>query len=156
MELCNLNLTPTYDDIHLVSVDIGCNPAVHDLGIERIIGISRGGLLPAIIISNELNIPMTPIAYSSKSGKGNNKNHTNVLPDIAERVLYFVEDIIDSGFTMREIIYHYQSLGKTCYSFALYTKETAKEVFIPTFHWIKIPPDVKDWVVFPFEKNDTE
>ena len=53
--------------------------------IEYIFGLQRGGLIPAVLLSHKLGIPMTQNRYSS-----------NIL---------IVDDICDSGETFNEFLF---------------------------------------------------
>lgn len=152
--MTDIDFNPTYDDIHAACALAATKFKKSNVEINRIIGLSRGGLLPAVILSHLLDVPMTAVAYSSQQGNGDNKNHTNALPEIDESNILVVDDIIDSGYTMKEIINHYRLTGKTCHSYALFFKSSAAGVFIPTAAWKNIPMDNEKWVVFPFEQHD--
>lgn len=148
------NFTPSYNDIHNACLDAARKIKSQNIQVDRVIGLTRGGLLPAVILSHLLDVPMTAVSYSSTVGNGDNKNHQNELPAIVEDSLLFVDDIIDSGYTMKEIVDHYKLAGKDCHSYALYFKTAASKVFVPTFASVTIPEHQHDWIVFPFETND--
>ena len=133
-------------------------------GIDYIIGLSRGGLIPATILSHLSEIPLVPVKYSSKSGAGDNKNHDNILPPIpcgfesgsgpsgvVFPTLLVVDDISDSGNTLREVIDHYIEIGHCVYSASLYYKELATPVVEPEVYWRSIPED-GPWIIFPWER----
>ena len=46
---------------------------------DFIVGLSRGGLVPAVYISHLLDKPLKTMDYSSKSGNGSG-NHLNEIP----------------------------------------------------------------------------
>lgn len=117
---------------------------------DYIVGLSRGGLIPATILSHMTDIPLVPVKYSSKSGNGDNRNHDNVLPHIDGATLLIVDDISDSGNTLREVVDHYRYEGHTVRTAALYYKELANPVFVPDIVWKTIPED-GPWIVFPWE-----
>jgi hypoxanthine phosphoribosyltransferase len=146
------NLTPTYDEIHKACFNMAMRSVAHGYRFDRIIGVSRGGLLPAVMLSHMLDIPMTAINYSSSAGKGDNKNHVNILPNVTESRLLIVDDICDSGHTLKEIAAYYSGKLKACYTGCLFYKELTSPIHIPDLYWQKIPEDA-GWVEFPFEKN---
>jgi len=87
-------------DVRKVSAAV----AAGDWTPDYVIGIGRGGLVPAVYISHELNTPMLSVDHSSK------------VPGFAEELLYkvaeksaagvqllFVDDINDSGGTIATI-----------------------------------------------------
>lgn len=125
--------------------------------IDRVIGLARGGLFPAMLLSHALDVPMTAIHYSSKKGEGEFKmydNHTafaGLMSNRLERCLV-VDDICDSGHTFNEVV---DALGvlkvHPVMSYAIYFKEREDEVFRPTFHTYTIPEDAP-WIIFPWEE----
>ena len=138
---------PTYDQLHSAAVTmvqeartIGC--------IDTVLAPVRGGLLHGVIASHKLNVPLTPIQYSSKTGAGDDKNHNNQLPDVEGKILYLVEDIVDTGHTMLEIVDHYTNLGHKVITAAFHYKEDA--VFHPDLYWWRIPQN-SEFIVYPYE-----
>ena len=128
--------------------------------IDRVIGLTRGGLVPAVIISNKLSIPMTAINYSSSEGRGDDKNHNNFLPPFVGPLLsgtgkppepltlLIVDDICDSGKTLEEVQLHYEQQGNKVLTATLYYKKEA--VMSPSYHVWTLEKD-SPWVVFPWE-----
>ena len=108
----------------------------NDLEIENIYGLPRGGLIPAVMLSHQLGIPMA---------KG----------DIGPNTL-IVDDICDSGKTLDKFVEKHQTL----YSFPFNLKTAVlhykphTSCFEPTFNakkWNK-----NDWLVYPWEKEDSK
>ena len=108
----------------------------NDLEIENIYGLPRGGLIPAVMLSHQLGIPMA---------KG------DIGPDTL-----IVDDICDSGETLDKLVKKYQTL----YSFPFNLKTAVlhykphTSCFEPTFYSEKWNKDV--WLVYPWEKEDSE
>ncbi len=107
-----------------------------DLEFENIYGLQRGGLIPAVMLSHKLGIPMT---------KG----------DIGPNTL-IVDDICDSGETLDKFVKKYQTL----YSFPFNLKTAVlhykphTSCFEPTFYVKKWNYD--DWLVYPWEREDSK
>jgi hypoxanthine phosphoribosyltransferase len=116
---------------------------------KAIIGLARGGLVPAVIMSHLLQVKMFPVSYSSKKGNGEYKEYENVLPEfpITWDIL-IVDDICDSGYTMKEVDKFYRLNGNVVRTAALYHKEGA--VITPDYIWQTIPKDA-NWIEFPWE-----
>ncbi len=114
---------------------------------DTIVGLARGGLVPAVIMSHILEVKMFPISYSSKVGNGEYKQYENTLPYIPGKNILLVDDIIDSGHTMQEIYYHYYP-HYTVKIASLYWKEGA--AIEPHYYWQSIPKD-SDWIIFSWE-----
>ena len=126
---------------------------------DYVIGLTRGGLIPAVILSHMLKIPMIPVSYSSAEGEGEYKQYTNDLPmiissyqsgsgDLNMPTLLIVDDICDSGNTLTEVNDVYEKRGHAVYVAAIHYKESAN--FIPDVYWKSIPHNAP-WVIYPWE-----
>jgi hypoxanthine phosphoribosyltransferase len=136
---------------------------VNNLPIDYIIGLTRGGLFPALILSLLYDIPMIAVNYSSTGGRGDNRNHQNALPSVSAGVvsgtgklpdlprLLVVDDICDSGHTMKEVSDFYLNQGHQVLTATLHYKSGA--VLTPDFYWQKIEED-SPWIIYPWENND--
>jgi len=102
---------------------------------ENIFGLQRGGLIPAVMVSHKLGIPMT---------KGTISPNTLII-----------DDICDSGVTFANFFETHQkeyafpfNLNFACLH---YKPQTSK--FKPTFYssiW-----NSNDWIVYPWEREDS-
>ena len=107
-----------------------------DLKFKNIYGVPRGGLIPAVILSHKLNIPL-------------------VKGDIGPDTLV-IDDICDSGETLDKLVKKYQTL----YSFPFNLKTAVlhykphTSCFEPTLYAEKWNKDV--WLVYPWEKEDSK
>lgn len=154
---------PSYHHIHSACAEFAEQVAEMKLNPEYIVGLSRGGLIPATILSHMTDIPLFPVKYSSKSGNGDNKNHDNNLPTFEPHYvsgshepmkypdLLIVDDISDSGKTLREVVDFYEAQGHTVHTAALYYKALLDPVIIPDMVWRVIPED-GPWILFPWER----
>jgi hypoxanthine phosphoribosyltransferase len=96
---------------------------------DLIIGLSRGGLVPAVFLSHRLNVPMVVADISHELSVGDNKDsHSNILPIIPDNVksILIVDDIIDSGNTIIALITNLKTTASITVS-ALYIKDGAEE-----------------------------
>jgi hypoxanthine phosphoribosyltransferase len=148
-------LRPSYEEIHNACKDIADRINVVELGITQVVGIARGGLLPAVILSHMLDLPLLLADYSSKNGNGDDKNHRNVLPEVfgMRGTLLIVDDICDSGKTLKEIVDHFTSVYIPVFTAVLYHKTHDNQPIVPDYVWKIIPHD-SDWVIFPYERNE--
>jgi len=148
------NLSPSYEDIH--NACRGLVGAANEAGMtfDLVVGISRGGLIPGVMISHMMDVPFIPIQYSSKAGAGDDKNHDNILPDLpTDKFILIVDDICDTGHTLKEIVQHYADKGCKVYTYVLFYKARPRFEYLPDFKWRTIPQD-SGWVIFPFERNE--
>jgi hypoxanthine phosphoribosyltransferase len=148
---------PTYDYIHALSIKIWDDIQTQKTNFDLIVGLSRGGLLPGVIISHQFDIPFKPLEYSSKKGQGGKQSLNNIPKwilhnkyNLKPTKVLLVDDIVDSGHTFKEIVDILKSQKFEVTTAALYHKESA--IFAPDYVGHIIPKDF-GWVVFPFEKE---
>lgn len=69
-----------------------------------IVGLARGGLIPAVALSHRLNVPMEPLQWQTRSG-GEKERKRSIITSLhkGERIL-IVDDLIDSGRAMKELL----------------------------------------------------
>lgn len=123
-----------------------------ELGVNRIVGISRGGLPLAVALSHRLNLPLSVVGVSSYNI--NNEQETLVCdtPDVIfegwEGNVLICDDIADSGKTLLFLLSKMRNLPNCnagSYTATLYYKEHSlikPDLFIET---------TDKWVVFPWE-----
>lgn len=121
--------------------------------VDHIVGITRGGLVPAVMLSHRLGAKffhvVTASSYSDDGRKL--KKPSVIIPDDVrtylntvdiQRVL-FVDDIVDSGETLKAVHDEYSAARFA----VLMTKIPAKDIL----YFGTIPKDV--WVKFPWENG---
>ena len=144
---------PTYDEIQMACRHIAEFIHYNDSGIgkvDNIVGITRGGLMPAVELSHLMNIPMETVNYSSKEGKGDDKNHANELPDVKGKSILLVDDICDSGHTLKELKEIYEGRGYNVFTAVIYYKSQNEPVFNPDVWAVNISQNF-GWIIFPHE-----
>ena len=113
-----------------------------------IVGLSRGGLIPAVILSHKLGLPARPIEYSSKVGNGSGLNENNIPEWFVDApYVIVVDDIADTGATFREINEFRFSENTTFVSLFKSTRCTAHVDFYG------VMCDEKAWIDMPWEKK---
>ena len=120
--------------------------------ISHVVGLARGGLIPATIMSYALDKPLLSYGISSYKGSKKTENfhvtQTFSLVDLPRNAsLLVVDDICDTGDTMKHITQKL-ALADIKYTTAcVYTKEKHKD-WLDYFGLV-----VKDnkWIVFPWE-----
>lgn len=93
----------TYDQF--ASDMLGIQQAIaHGLAdYDYIVGIARGGLIPAVMLSHHFDVPLRTLHWQTRDGM---RVSDMTLPNLIQeggRVL-IVDDFIDSGRTMRELL----------------------------------------------------
>tara|TARA_B100001093_G_scaffold354314_1_gene338808 strand:- start:1372 stop:1788 length:417 start_codon:yes stop_codon:yes gene_type:complete len=111
--------------IHNIAVKIDTDSP----NIQYIYGIPRGGLIPAVLLSHKLGIPLTQ----------NLKNYSLI-----------VDDISDSGNTLKEVVERaHNPINNYTYVHTATLFERQGTIFEPDFIGEHIKYD--DWLVFPWE-----
>lgn len=143
---------PTYGNIETACVSIIQQLDAKGIRPTKIVALSRGGLMLGVILSHNLSVPMVPVQYSSKAGKGDDKNHTNQLPEILDETILVVDDIADSGHSLQEVcdFYSVPTQNNEVFSASMYLKEGS--VHTPTVHWHDLKKD-GPFIHFPWERH---
>ena len=111
----------------------------------HIVGIARGGLVPAVMLSHRLNLPMETLGVSFRDNKAT--HHTKFKPIKDARYL-IVDDINDSGVTFKVVTDIFKNRRLQHRTAALINKE--KSDFDVDFYGEMFYHD--DWITFPWEK----
>ena len=112
----------------------------------HIVGIARGGLIPAVMLSHQLNLPMETLGVSFRDNKAT--HHTKFKPIDDARYL-IVDDINDSGTTFKVVSDIFKNRRLTFATAALVNKE--KSDFSVDFYGEMFYYD--DWINFPWENK---
>lgn len=123
---------------------------------QAIIGISRGGLVPAVGLSHNLNIPLLPITWSLRdSNKQHDLDHLEKIIKPYDRIL-IVDDICDSGKTLSSLTNSISDIKSS----NILTLKTATLYYNPSQEFnvdfcARIVDRAVDerWVVFPWENT---
>jgi len=93
------------DDIKPYVTEIIRQMAIDNWRPDYVVGLTRGGLYPAILISEYLEIPMYTLKVSFREGANDCDSNTWMPEDIqmGKRVL-IVDDINDTGRTINWIV----------------------------------------------------
>lgn len=132
---------------------LGEKIAKSKIKVDRIVAISRGGLVPARILSDFLSLPISNIVISSYSNLKQLKE-----PEIIEVApfnwhnenLLIVDEVSDTGKTFKRALKYFKNkqTGKI-YTTSPYIKP--KTEFIPNFYL----KEIDAWIVFPYDLRET-
>jgi len=119
---------------------------------DLVIGIARGGIPVAMVVSDHLGVKIDFVNVKSYNGiaqRGEPKILSTVTEDIRGKNVLVVDDLVDQGDTMERVKQHLSEQGPALLEEAVMIKKP----------WTKTEPDyyleVRDsWQVFPFELNE--
>ena len=147
-----LNTTPSFDEV-AAAIRKSAPAIAANISPDFILGVSRGGLVPAVMLSHALGISMVPVNYSSELGKGESSTtKQKMLPlDFPPNSrLLLVDDISDSGYTLAELRDFYQTHHHYVYTLVLFNRVDTS-IHIPD--WTFAEATASDgWIVFPWEQ----
>ena len=117
----------TWAYLDVAMEDIASQVKSSDFEIKHIYGMPRGGLIPAVILSHKLDVPLF------RPGM------------VINNTVLVVDDICDTGNTM----YNYWKYGIPFTT--IHTKLSAS--CQPNFYYDIVD---KDWIVYPWERADSK
>ncbi len=146
-------LTLGWDEIENYCIELAKRIKRDGVKFDYILAISRGGLIPARLISDylDLDILVTRIKFYTSIGKTSRRPVVLYFPeDVYKKRILIVDDIADTGESILKAIEELKKRNVNFYKVATLLKKP----------WSKITPDyyVKEtdrWVVFPWEKIET-
>lgn len=138
---------------------------------DYIVGITRGGAIPAVLLSQYLNIPMHPLEVSLRDG-GQCVSDCGMAEDAASSLLeegsnfkniLVVDDINDSGSTIEWIKKDWQSsclpydtdwphVWNNNVRFAVLTNNMASKETVNYYCWEVNKAEEDCWLVYPWEE----
>tara|TARA_R110000824_G_scaffold265334_1_gene454208 strand:- start:808 stop:1308 length:501 start_codon:yes stop_codon:yes gene_type:complete len=126
---------------------------------DKIIGISRGGLIPAVLLSDKLNIrdvqTLQAKSYSGIFDKDKGDVIVKHNTPIDGKFWIVIDDIYDSGDTINAVMSSLTNNNTTNLNKEILTATLCKRVdtkLKPTFHSEEIDHDV--WLIFPWEREE--
>ena len=121
---------------------------------DLVVGIARGGIPVAMVVSDQLAVPIDFINVKSYTGIAERAT-PKVLSTLSERIsgksLLLVDDLVDQGDTLSFVKSYLESQNPSAVKTAVLFKKP----------WSKAEPDfylevVDKWIVFPFESGEVE
>lgn len=129
------------------------NPDDYDV----VVGIARGGLVPAVELSHHLGLPLVCLNWQTRDGQPPDELPIDVAKMIYKKRVLFVDDICDSGETLHQI---YDALADQSARFLLTATSvclhfnSGETLFKPDFYAVEINKTLDPiWLVYPWEKE---
>ena len=119
---------------------------------DLVVGIARGGLPIAMVVSDHLDVRIDFINVKSYDGiaqRSSPKILSTLTQGISGKSVLLVDDLVDQGDTMETVRSYLLEQGPKLLEVAVVFKKP----------WTKFEPDyyletVEKWIVFPFELNE--
>lgn len=122
---------------------------------DVIMGISRGGLVPGVILSHKMNLPMVPLRWSTRDFLYSDEDTINDISDeIADgKTVLIIDDICDTGHTFRLLADFFDNLpgvNKDKIIWAALHKRHNSEFDLDVF---AEEVQGESWIVYPYEQG---
>jgi uncharacterized protein len=139
--------------------------AVDNWRPDYVVGLTRGGLLPAVMISHYLDVPMQSLDVSLRDGGECTSNLGMAEDAFAGKNILVVDDINDQGSTLNWIMkdwpsgcFPYDERWETIWGsnvrFAVIVDNMSSQCAIGMNYWgMEVNKAEKDvWIEFPYEE----
>ncbi len=121
---------------------------------DLIVGIARGGLVPAVMFSHALNKPLEVLYWSTRDFQ---KQKVDLLIELAQsnQDVLLVDDFVDSGKTLVQIK---DAISEHCpnlnYKIATLIYNVGQQLIIPDYYCDFIDRRVDQrWITFAYERE---
>jgi hypoxanthine phosphoribosyltransferase len=116
---------------------------------DVVIGLSRGGLIPGVMLSHKLNLPFIPLVWQTRDGS---KKDKKLLKQYNKETTLVIDDLIDSGKTFYEVI----KVAPNVKYAALFDKQISlnSEYFSKNLDYCgSLLYNDNRWLIFPWESS---
>ncbi len=119
-----------------------------DEKFDVIIGLTRGGLIPAVRLSHAMDTPMLPFNPHLLHSNGDERGKVKlpISPVVCKRIL-IIDDISDTGKTFDKCVKFFKKRGFYIQTAAVYINKKVT-CYTPTY---EVYDSHKRWVKFPYE-----
>ncbi|CAB4142689.1 COG2236 Predicted phosphoribosyltransferases [uncultured Caudovirales phage] len=127
---------------------------------DYIVGIVRGGSIPAVYLSHSLKVPVVMVAWNTRDETIFGKECNTWIPEDLHdgKKILIVDDIVDGGDTIRELLDDWRKstagigvLPVDNLRVAAMYYNTAQDVVVDFYHRTIDRNDDPRWIVFPWE-----
>lgn len=137
------------DDVDKIANEV----IVSGIEIDYIVGVTRGGLLPAVLLSHRLDVPMRTVSWSTFHKEQMREHAYDIADDISEgKNILLVDDILDSGRTVAELLEDWEC-DRDRIKIAVLLHNTTQSI-IPDFWGRQFSRTTNpEWIDFWWEKS---
>ena len=149
MKLKN-RITMDYDDVITMAKHLAYH--LETRHIDMVVGIKRGGVVPALHVSHELEKPMEVITWQTRDGSTQEINESIKQAILDGKHVAFVDDINDTGLTVQQLrsAYGYDICENPNITFATLVEKVSSRERVEV---AALRIDDPRWIVFPWEKH---
>ncbi len=125
---------------------------------DYLVGIVRGGSVPAVYLSHKLKIPVVMVAWNTRDNTEFGTDSVTWIPEdlLAGKRVLIVDDIVDGGQTIKELLEDWQKsvlkpIPHENIRIAAMWYNTAQDVAVDFYHKTIDRDSDSRWIVFDWE-----
>lgn len=158
-----------YNRYTYYDLDNGVNEIARQMVLKKwrpdhIVGVLRGGIIPAVYLSHWFDCNMSAINWSTRDGKVIGNDGIKVAVDLLtnNKKVLLVDDICDTGLTLEQIVNQIgakltkskrEKMIKNNLKVACLHHNIGQDLFDPDFYQFEINKDEDPrWIFYPWEK----
>jgi len=146
----------TYDDVNTMLAKMFRDMAIAGYKPDLVVGLVRGGMVPAIHVSHYFDVPMMAFKYSLRDHPGKDAVGKLTSELWMGRNVLIVDDICDEGHTLHDIYTEINMfdplVAASCVKTAVLQHNLGSGLFTPDFCGEEINKVEKpEWIVYPWE-----
>lgn len=125
---------------------------------DYLVGIVRGGSVPAVYLSHKLKIPVVMVAWNTRDSTEFGKESITWIPEdlLKGKRVIIVDDIVDGGHTIKELLDDWQTsvvqpIPQENIRVAAMWYNTAQDVAVDFYHKTIDRNEDPRWIIFDWE-----
>lgn len=125
---------------------------------DYLVGIVRGGSVPAVYLSHKLKIPVVMVAWNTRDSTEFGKESITWIPEdlLKGKRVVIVDDIVDGGHTIKELLEDWQKsvvgpIPQENIRVAAMWYNTAQDVAVDFYHKTIDRNEDPRWIIFDWE-----
>lgn len=155
--MANIN-TYTFEDLQYGIESIALQIKAQAWIPDYIVGIVRGGAVPAVMLSHKLDIPVVMVQWSTRDNMVAQNEHNSWIPEdiLLEKRVLIIDDIVDNGTTVQQLLDSWEKaipgkLPDKAIRIASLIYNKSQPVHVDYYHKMIDRNEDKRWVSFPWE-----